>query len=160
MHKKRRWVPAIACLAVTATACQEPPRAETELGEPTPLESASAARLQLKEIMRGLETDLASVAHGIWIADHEVVRAAARRIADHPKVIPEQMSAIQTALGDEFPAFVQKDQAVHNAAVELARAADSRPVTAESFDIYLRMQQGCMSCHAAFRARVTEALDR
>ena len=144
---------------MTATSCQEPPRAETEFTEPAPLESVPAVRLPLKEIMRGLETDLASVAHGIWIEDHEVVGTAARRIADHPKVSPEQMDAIHTALGDEFPAFVLQDQAVHDAAVELVEAADSGHATAESFDIYVRMQQGCMSCHAAFRAPVTEAMD-
>ena len=159
MHHNRRWIPAVACLAVTATSCQEPPPAQAEPTEPAPSESATADRLPLKEIMGGLEADLANVAHGIWIADSEIVRAAATRIADHPKVLAEQMGVIQTELGTEFPAFVQQDQAVHGAAVELAEASDAIDATAESFEIYLRLQQGCVSCHTAFRARVTEALN-
>jgi hypothetical protein len=108
--------------------------------------------------MRGLEKDMAEVAQGIWTEDHEVVATAARRIADHPKVIHDQMGAIQAALGSEFPAFVQQDRGVHEAAVELAEAADSSIEMLELFAINLRIQQGCMSCHTVFRARVSEAL--
>jgi len=108
--------------------------------------------------MRGLELDLADLAHGIWIEDHESAGAAASRIAGHPKVIPEQMVAIQASLSNEFPAFVQQDLGVHDAALEFTQVAESAAATEELFAIFLRIQQGCISCHSAFRARVSEAL--
>ena len=122
------------------------------------VELQAPSNLPLREIMRGLEADLAAVAHGIWIADHEAVRTAANRIAEHPKVIPEQVAAIQAALGGEFPAFVQQDLAVHGAAMDLIEAVDASRTTSELFDIFLRAQQGCMSCHSCYRTRVAEAL--
>lgn len=121
-------------------------------------ESNRPSNLPLREIMRGLEADLAAVAHGIWTEDHEAVRTAAKRIAEHPKVSPEQVAAIQAALGGEFSAFVQHDQAVHGAAMSLVGAVDSSPTTSELFSVFTRVQQGCMSCHSGFRSRVAEAL--
>jgi hypothetical protein len=153
-----RWVVPVLFLGVTVTSCQRPPAEEEDGAARTPSESTVPANLPLKEIMRGLETDLADLAHGIWTEDPAVSGAAARRIALHPKVIPEQMAAIQASLMDEFPAFVQQDLGVHDAAVGFAEAARPPVGTAELFAIYLRIQQGCMSCHSAFRARVTEAL--
>jgi hypothetical protein len=108
--------------------------------------------------MRGLESDLADLAHGFWIEDHGIVRDAALRIADHPRVPPEQLTAIQAALVDEFPSFVQQDQGVHDLAVALADDAGSSVPTQDLFAGYLQIQQGCMSCHTAFRGRVSEAL--
>ena len=157
MDAQHRWIPTVACL-VMATSCQGPPPAEEPIGS-RPVESVAAVRLPLKEIMRGLEADLAEVAHGLWVEDHEAVGAAASRIAEHPKVTPGQMGTIQTELAAEFPVFVEQDQSVHDAAVGLAKAADAAATTAELFGIYLRIQQGCMSYHATFRARVTEVLD-
>ncbi len=145
----------------TAVSDQE----RQQLGAPTLAEvrarleeSNRPSNLPLREIMRGLEADLAAVAHGIWTEDHEAVRTAAKRIAEHPKVIPEQVAAIQAALGGEFPAFVQHDQAVHGAAMDLVEAVDSSRTTSELFTVFTRVQQGCMSCHSGFRSRVAEAL--
>ena len=158
MHKNLRRIIAIAALAMIGSSCAEAPE-ETAPSEPDSAASARPSNLPLREIMRGLETDLAAVAHGIWIGDHEVVRTAANRIAEHPRVIPEQVAVIQAALGDEFPAFVQQDKAVHDAALELVEAVDSSRTTSELFGIFAGVQQGCMSCHSGFQARVVEALN-
>jgi len=154
---EHRWALMAASLALVSASCQAPRPAE-EPRQSEPAESGSTAVLPLKEIMRALEADLTEVAHGIWTEDHQAVRAGAGRIADHPRVTPRQMGAIQTTLADEFPGFVQQDQAVHNTAVQLVEAVDAAQATGDLFRIYLRMQQGCMSCHTAFRARVIEAL--
>ena len=157
MHTNLLRIIAIAAVAMIASSCREVPE-ETAPSQPSPATSARPSNLPLREIMRGLETDLAAVAHGIWIGDHEVVRTAASRIAEHPKVIPEQVAAIQSALGDEFPAFVKQDLAVHDAAMDLVEAVDSSRSTSELFSIFAGVQQGCMSCHSGFQARVAEAL--
>jgi len=158
MHKQTRWTPVSAALVAIATSCGESPA--TERDDPVANQPAvtTVTNLPLKNIMRGLEGDLATLAHGIWVEDQEVVRQAASRIADHPKVIPTQMVAIQTALGSDFPGFVAHDQEVHEAALALAEAADSVIAVSDAFDGYLRIQRGCLSCHMAFRARVSKTL--
>ena len=72
--------------------------------------------------MQGLEADMAAGAHGLWIEDRAIVEAAARRIAEHPRVTPEQMSIIQATLGEGFAAFARHDRDVHDAAVAFAEA--------------------------------------
>jgi cytochrome c556 len=120
--------------------------------------ASSPQTLPLKEIMAGLENDLADVAAGFWIEDTERIASAAQRIAEHPRVPPEQMGRIQLALTDEFPAFAQMDGRVHNAAVALADAAEASRSMSELFERFIEIQTGCIACHATFRTRVAEAL--
>ncbi|MEN8145237.1 MAG: hypothetical protein ABFS14_09830 [Gemmatimonadota bacterium] len=108
--------------------------------------------------MQGLESDIAAALHGLWLDDHEAVETAAARIAHHPRVTAEEMVAIQEALGEEFAAFVQQDQNVHRAAVELAEAAAASAPVSELFNGSVLIQEGCVSCHTQFRSRVSEAL--
>jgi hypothetical protein len=147
-----------ACL-VAAAACQDPPTPETDSGAtPEPAAEATPATLPLKEIMAALEADLADVAHGIWIDDAGVVSAAATRIADHPRVPPEQMATIQSLLGEAFGAFAQMDRQVHDDAVALAEAANSGRPLYDLLEGAIRIQNGCLACHTAFRPQVSEAL--
>lgn len=122
------------------------------------VEPLGDTRLPLKEIMVGLENDLARVSGGLWREDTGSIREGARRVADHPRVVRNQMSAIQAALADDFAAFAGLDQVVHRSAVELVEAVDSSRTTEEMFEIFLRIQRGCVSCHETFRERVGEAL--
>lgn len=162
MRKQTRWTLVGAALVAITASCKEPPATERDYPAQTSpevtAEVTAVANLPLKDIMQGLEGDLATLAHGLWIEDREVVRQAAGRIADHPKIIPTQMVAIQAALGSGFPTFVAHDQDVHQAALALAEAADSMMSVPELFDGYLRIQRGCFSCHMAFRSRVSEAV--
>ncbi len=144
-------------LAVTGVSCQGPREEEADTSARPPTAPSVPANLPLKETMRGLESDLADLAHGIWIEDREAAGAAAMRIANHPRVPPEQLAAIQ-ASHDEFPAFVQLDLGMHNSAVALAEASASSVPTEELFAAYLQIQQGCMSCHTVYRTRVSDAL--
>ncbi len=154
---------AAAALVTIVASCGEPPATERDDSAPAPApapipaEVTNVTNLPLKDIMQGLETDLATLAHGVWVEDQEVVRQAARRIADHPKIGPTQMVTIQTALGSDFPSFVAYDQEVHQAALTLAEATDSMITRWDAFDGLLRIQRGCLSCHLAFRARVAQA---
>jgi mono/diheme cytochrome c family protein len=161
-------VPLPVLLLLAAASCGAPPSpgaTETEVASAAPRPTTggvSAASptgvLPLVEIMRRLEADLADVAHGIWVEDPGTVRDAAGRIAAHPRVPPEQMATIRSTLGDELAAFAAMDGSVHDASVALAEAAEAGAATAELFAGYQRIQEGCLGCHAAFRARVFEAL--
>lgn len=121
-------------------------------------ESTTGEDVELIEIMRGLEADLAEAAHGIWIQDPLIVSQAATRIAEHPKVPEAQLAIIKTALGRDLADFVQFDQLVHSSAVQLADSANASANSAVLFSIYHTIEQGCFSCHASFQQRVSEAL--
>ena len=92
MPDRLPWAFVVALLAVTTPSCRGP-SAEEEAPTPPPRSAAAPATLPLKEIMRGLESDLIDLAHGIWIEDHGLAGDAANRIANHPRVPPEQMAA-------------------------------------------------------------------
>lgn len=141
-------------------ACRDSSPPATPSGDTlgVPAEVAGQAGPTLKSIMQGLEEDMVDLAHGIWIADREAVRVAAQGVADHPRVTPGQMATIQAELGDEFPLFVQQDQGVHAAAVELTSAAQAND--ADLLPVFVRIQEGCVGCHSRFRERVSEALAR
>ena len=98
----------IALVGVATFSCKSP-TGEDVLHEMDETSSTTSANLPLVQIMQGLETDLAEVAHGIWTRDPAAVRLAAIRIAEHPKVPPEQLSAIKLELGDELGSFVLYD---------------------------------------------------
>jgi hypothetical protein len=151
---------AMLTLLAVATACGPAPQSDETPAGTAPEASAvpPAAPGSLKAIMQGLEADLANVAHGIWAEDAEAVGAAAGRVADHPRVTPEQMAVIQATLGEDFAAFVQYDQAVHRASVALAEGA-AGATAVEHLSGLQRIQQGCVSCHSAFRTRVSAALN-
>jgi len=152
------FVIAITTAGAATFSCNSTPEEKDVEHQDDVSSSTLPSNLPLLEIMRGLEIDLAVIAHGIWTQDPEAVREAALRIADHPKVTPEQLSAIKRELGSELGGFVQHDQIVHNTAVELVEAADSSKNLPDLFGIYRRIEQGCMSCHTAFQTRVSEAL--
>ena len=143
MSEARIIAPAILCMALVA-GCRE--------------DSTPPGTLPLKEIMAALETDLIDVGHGLWTDDAALVSEAATRIAEHPTVIPAQMVTIQSVLGDEFSSFAQMDRQVHDGAVALAAAAEARQPVSDLFAGYVRIQNGCLACHVAFRPRVSEAL--
>lgn len=144
-------------LALGTGACQNaPPSERLPVSEDRPAEGPATATLA--DIMQDLATDMAAAAGGIWIADAEQVAVAAQRIADHPKVSPEDRAMIQAALGEGFGAFVTFDQEVHGAAIELADAAAGGSGAPDLLASYSRIQEGCVGCHDAFRADVASAL--
>lgn len=153
---------ALSLMVVAMASCQEAPApGADQSSDPAPAGQPVAETLPLLDIMRGLEEDLAETAHGFWVEDLEIISSAATGVAEHPRVPQEQMLAIQAELGDEFPTFVQMDRQVHDLAVELAAAADSaQTVSAGLFGSFVDVQRGCISCHTAYRARVSGALAR
>jgi len=139
---------------ISITSCTDNSKAQADV-ESQPVQTSEP---QLKEIMQGLEEDLAMAAHGIWVQDPQIVQGAAIRIADHPKVTQEQLAVIKLGLGDEIGDFVRLDQAVHSAAVELTESAGASGTMEELLVIYHRIEVGCMTCHSAFQKRVSDAL--
>ena len=111
---------------------------------------AHAGAGDLKSIMVDLGARMDDVSHGLWLDDHAAVAAAAHAIADHPHVAPAEMKRIQGALGPGFGDFVAADKAVHNAAVQLHKAAGTGD-SAAVLTAVAAVQQGCVACHTQFR---------
>ena len=158
MSANRTFVVIILLTAGLLSSCQDRATLDSERAEAADSSEVPPFNLSLKEIMRGLEADLAELQHGVWLGDQALISAAADRIADHPRIPPDQVAMVQEALTSEFSTFVQMDRAVHDRAVALASdARSSRPV-AELFAASLRLQEGCFACHVTFQDRVSVAL--
>lgn len=128
---------------------------ETDPAPPAPSDTLQTRPLRF--LMVGLGQDMSRISDGLWHDDYEMIRQGARGVADHPRVPPEEMAAIKAALQERFEQFVGFDRQVHHTADELADAAaqhDMRRVLA----LQNRLQQGCISCHSAFRDEVRKAL--
>lgn len=153
--------------AATLAACGAPPPAShDETGTSSSPEAAAhdhgpegeGAALPLRLIMQGLSTDMAAVLQGLWVGDREAVARAALRVAEHPRVTPEQMGVIQSLLGNEFSVFVGHDGRVHDAALALSAAAGAGAPLEDLLRGFVQVQEGCIGCHASFQERVSSAL--
>jgi hypothetical protein len=111
----------------------------------------------LKTIMQGLRNDTVSIMDAMLVDDFKAVAEAAVRIANHPRIPPEQVSLVAAELGPEMAAFKQFDTLVHDLSVSLREAAEEgdRFVMQTSFQ---EMIDGCLGCHAAYRSRVMSVL--
>lgn len=187
MTTGRRWVTVTTLLlagslAVVIGACGEAPEEEgagaPAEAEPAPGEGAGGAgegaaaagsaavgdtgSLRgvlpgLFGIMVGLQQDMARLDRAIWIESYDSIAVAARAVADHPTVPPEEFQRISGVLGDEMPSFGAMDRNVHDLAVEVeehARAGRLEGVLSTGAEL----RQGCVGCHSAYRERLREAL--
>ncbi|HSM59173.1 MAG TPA: hypothetical protein VK849_00190 [Longimicrobiales bacterium] len=150
------------------SACEPPPStrppgqgAETAASVPAEdtAEAAPAPKtMVLKAIMTALAADMGTVAAGFWVEDLETVSRAAGAIADHPRVPPEQMAAIQRELGARFTEFVAFDRSVHDLAVELRDGAAAMRPAGELAPLFSEITAACLACHTSFRARLVPIL--
>jgi cytochrome c556 len=157
-RSKLTWGMATLLIALIG-ACAGEPEGEPQQSTATVEHAAPAqAGVPLKIIMAGLATDMTGVATGLWAEDISAIAGAAGRIADHPRVPPEQMVAIQAELGEAFSEFVAFDQLVHDQAVELREAALAAQPMADLASTFAQVTGGCVACHTTFRARISSTL--
>jgi len=112
---------------------------------------------QLRLLMVGLAQDMDRINTGLWHEDYDMIYQGASAIAAHPKIPPEQVQKIKTALENEFQAFVRYDKTVHRTAVELAEAAKNSNLS-RALDAHTRLRNGCIGCHTAYRDRLRPVL--
>ena len=118
----------------------------------------SAPDTDLKTIMQGLRTDASLVLDGLLIDDFDAIANAAEKIADHPKIPPEQVAQVAAELGSEMPAFKQLDTAVHDLSLAIQSAALEKD-RGRTIASYQQMISACLACHATFRQRVSTVLN-
>ena len=112
----------------------------------------------LKKIMQDLRSDSALIVDGLLVENFDAVADAAMRIANHPRIQPEQVTLVAAELGSEMAAFKLLDTQVHDLSLSIysaAREADSSGVA----DNYQKMLIGCLECHASYRQRVAAVLN-
>jgi hypothetical protein len=111
----------------------------------------------LKTIMQGLRNDTVVIMDAMLVDDFAAVAEAAGRIADHPRIPPEQVSLVAAELGTEMAAFKQFDTLVHDLSVSLREGAEEgdRVRVQRTFQ---DMIAGCLGCHSAYRQRVMSVL--
>lgn len=123
-------------------------------------DSAAALRGALPElfgIMVGLQDDMRRLDRGLWMEDYDSIAAAARAVADHPTVPPEEFQLISGVLGDAMAGFREMDMNVHDRAVEIeehARAGRLEDILGTG----ARLRTGCVQCHTAYRQQLREGL--
>lgn len=111
----------------------------------------------LKELMGQLYADLQEVNLGMFYGDLKKVAVAAKRIADHPLIRPDQRMKIAKALGPKMGKFKSYDTNVHDAGVAIAMAANEENLPGV-IENYNTMIDNCMQCHIQFRDKINEIL--
>ena len=112
---------------------------------------SSRDTLPLLLIMQNLEQNMAAVQAGIWRGKYDVIREAARAMADHAKIPPREIQRIRTALGEDgLKGFVAADRYWHEKATELASVAGNEDMN-RIVDLTTELLQRCSSCHTDYR---------
>jgi cytochrome c556 len=107
--------------------------------------------------MQSLRNDSVLILDGLLVDEFDSVVAAARRIAEHPRIPASQIALVAAELGEEMPSFKQLDTLVHDLAVSIESAANDKDGIRAAAD-YQQMLGGCLACHAKYRQRVAAVL--
>jgi len=133
---------ALALMAMLAGGTTLPARAANPPDQATPL--------ALTAIMRDLGKDLQGVTDGIAREDWPAVAQRAARIADHPQPPLGEKLRILAFMGKDAGHFRDYDRQAHDAAQQLAQAAQ-RQDGAAAIAAFANVQGACLGCHQQFR---------
>lgn len=130
---------ALVLLAATASPAQGPvdPVARQSLNALMPAYGVATHRIQ----------------NALWREDYATVAEHARRIAANSGFSPEQQARIVGSPRQATAWFGEADAKVHDSALALAAAADSKNAL-KVVKALGSMQEGCAACHTNYRARM------
>lgn len=109
-----------------------------------------ATPLALTAIMRDLGKDMQGVTDGIAREDWPAVAQRAARIADHPQPPLAEKLRILAFMGKDAGHFRDYDRQAHDAAQQLAQAAQRQDGSA-AIAAFANVQGACLGCHQRFR---------
>jgi len=107
----------------------------------------------LKAVMQQLGRDYHTLSQAILMEDFEGAEIAALAIAQHEKPSMRQRMALMAALGTEMPKFKQADDAVHQLALEMTKAAKAKDMP-QLIQHQSQLMRGCMACHTGYRQKL------
>jgi cytochrome c556 len=114
--------------------------------------------ISLRSVMQGLLIDTQQLSEGIFLEDFAKIKAAAKNIADHPAPAMANMKKVKGYLGTEMVVFKGFDIKVHNTALTIANSANEQDMS-KIISGYHQLIDGCQSCHAQFKQRVSKILN-
>jgi cytochrome c556 len=122
---------------------------------PAAAQSTAATPLELRSIMQEMRSDLQATVDAMALEDWDRVAAIAPRIGEHRRPSAEERTRILALLGQEAIRFKASDDAVHDAAATLQKAAERKdgPGVIAAF---AAVQTACLGCHQAFRKTLVE----
>lgn len=120
-------------------------------------DGSAAERRPIRWLMTDLAQAMNEINDGLWREDMEMVRRGADAIARHPEVLHVEADSLEAALGPNYSAFQRYDSTMR-ARAEAIRQAAERGQTGSIVENYGALQETCVTCHTAFRARVQEVL--
>jgi cytochrome c556 len=116
-----------------------------------------APEVTFKSVMQGLLTNSLAINKGIFLEDFTMIEQAAAHIADHPKPDMAIRKKLMMNLGLEMGTFKSLDNVVHQSSVDIVSAAKEKNME-KVVKQYHQLIEGCLSCHADFKKRVSEIL--
>ncbi len=118
--------------------------------------SAHAAEpLALQKVMKDLGRNMQIVTDGISREDWPLIKHTAHLIGEHPEAPIEEKLRIIGYIGNNMGKFKAFDNQTHEAAHELAEAAQEKNGQ-KVISAFQKLQTGCLACHQAFRPAFTE----
>lgn len=109
-----------------------------------------ATPMALTGIMRDLGQDMQAVTDAIAREDWPKVTALAPRIGDHPQPPLAEKLRILAFVGKDKGRFRSYDKQTHEAAQQLAKAAQREDGSA-TISAFADVQTACLACHQQFR---------
>lgn len=108
---------------------------------------------ELHTIMRLLLSDMDRINEGIYTMNYSLIENGAAGINDHPTMAEKSLTLVKEILGERMEIFGSYDHTVHSRADSLREAAAQHDMN-RVLDNYRIIQQGCVSCHAAFQEEI------
>jgi cytochrome c556 len=118
--------------------------------------SAHAAEpLALQKVMKDLGRNMQIVTDGISREDWPLIEHTAHLIGEHPEAPIEEKLRIIGYIGNNMGKFKAFDNQTHEAAHELAEAAQEKNGQ-KVISAFQKLQTGCLACHQAVRPAFTD----
>ncbi|OGT20479.1 MAG: cytochrome C [Gallionellales bacterium RIFOXYB12_FULL_54_9] len=121
----------------------------------TSLSAHAAEPLALQKVMKDLGRNMQIVTDGISREDWPLIEHTAHLIGEHPEAPMEEKLRIIGYIGNNMGKFKAFDNQTHEAAHELAEAAQKKNGQ-KVISAFQKLQTGCLACHQAFRPAFTE----
>ncbi|MFT5519554.1 MAG: cytochrome c556 [Enterobacterales bacterium] len=118
---------------------------------------ATAKSISLKGIMQSLLSDTQKITEGIFLDNFQMIEKAANNIATHPEIPKPIKMKLMKSFGPKMVDFKAYDTLVHNAAVEINKAAKEKD-RETILKQYQQMISDCQSCHNKFKVTVQQIL--
>ena len=118
---------------------------------------ATAQSVSLKGIMQNLLNDTQKITEGMFLDNFMMIEKAGNDIASHPEVPKSTKLKLMKHFGPKMADFKAFDTLVHNAAVEINKAAKEKDMET-ILKQYQQMIKACQSCHSKFKVAAQEIL--